>query len=182
LWTKVPLTGPGLLRKWERRLALSTEYGIKSVYAALIGLGTQSAYAPDDQERYIVVAGWSDSLAGRIRSKAPELKVTRVLDRGSTMLTVPRYLPFRNALLALAEHAGQVRVAEISGCEVVTLTGTAPVGWQAPGRAEVVVSYRTPAENGRVRVLLGIPARDLLDLLATVQTEGMLQIDHIYDY
>ena len=182
IWTSVPLTGPGLLRKWERRFALSAEYGIKSVYAALIGLGTQSAYAPDDLDRHIVVAGWSDSLARQIWSKAPELKVARVLDRGYTVLTVPRYLPFRNALLVLGEHAGELRVAEISGCEVVTLTGAAPVGWQAPGRADVVVSYRTPAEGGRVRVLLSVRARDLLDVLATVKTEGMLQIDHIYDY
>jgi hypothetical protein len=64
----------------------------------------------------------------------------------------------------------------------VTLTGTAPTGWQAPGRADVVVSYRTPAERARVRTLLGVRARDLLDVLAALQSEGSFRIDHIYDY
>jgi hypothetical protein len=171
-----------MLRKLERRFALTGEYGIKAVYAWLIGLGTKSAYAPDELQRDIVIAGWSDSLAGRVRSEAPELKVARVLDRGYTLLTIPRYLPFRDALLAMSQHARQLRIAEISGCDTVTLTGTAPVGWQAPGRAEVVTSYRTPAQGGWVRVLLSVPARDLLDVLAAVRTEGAFHVDHIYDY
>jgi hypothetical protein len=182
LWTGVPLTGPGVFRKWERRMALTAEYGIKAVYAKLIGLGTQSAYSPDDLERKIVIAGWSDSLARQLESRAPELKVARRLDRGYTLLTVPRYLPFRHALLALADHARKLRIAEIAGCEIVTLTGTAPWGWQAPARADVVVSYRTPAERGRVRALLSVRARDLLDMLAVLKTEGAFQPDHIYDY
>jgi FAD/FMN-containing dehydrogenase len=182
LWTRVPLMGPGLLRKWERRFALTAEYSIKAVYASLIGLGTQSAYAPDDVERFIVIAGWSDSLAQQLRSRAPELKAARTLDGGYTLLAVPRYLPFREALLALADHAHELRIAEISGCDIVTLTGTAPSGWQAPGRAEVVVSYRIPAERSRVRVLLSVRARDLLDVLAALETEGAFHTDHIYDY
>jgi FAD/FMN-containing dehydrogenase len=182
LWSKVPLTGPGMLRKLERRFALTGEYGIKAVYAWLIGLGTKSAYAPDELQRDIVIAGWSDSLAERVRRQAPELKVARALDRGYTLLTIPRYLPFRDALLVMSQHAGQLRLAEISGCDIVTLTGTAPVGWRAPGRAEVVTSYRTPAQSGWVRVLLSVPARDLLDVLAAVRTEGAFHVDHVYDY
>jgi hypothetical protein len=64
----------------------------------------------------------------------------------------------------------------------VTLTGTAPVGWQAPPRSEVVVSYRTPSEPGRARALLQVQARDLLDVLAALESEGLFRTNHIYDY
>jgi hypothetical protein len=182
LWTTVPLTGPGMIRKWERRFALSAEYGAKTVYAWLIGLGTRSAYAADRPGRDIVVAGWTDAIAREMKTKAPQLTAGRTLDRGYTLLEVERYLPLRDALLALSAHAREVRIAEFSGCEIVTLTGTAPVGWQAPARAGVVVSYRSPAEPGRVRALLQVQARDLLDVLAALESEGLFHTNHIYDY
>jgi hypothetical protein len=47
LWTEVPLAGPGMSRKRERRFALSGEYGITATYDSLIRLGTSSAYEPD---------------------------------------------------------------------------------------------------------------------------------------
>ena len=36
LWTDVPRTGPEMVRKWERRFALSLEYGVEAGYGALI--------------------------------------------------------------------------------------------------------------------------------------------------
>ena len=44
LWADTPAVGHNLLRKWERRFALSTEYLVKAGYAGLIKLGTQSVY------------------------------------------------------------------------------------------------------------------------------------------
>ncbi|HKH92184.1 MAG TPA: FAD-dependent oxidoreductase, partial [Gemmatimonadaceae bacterium] len=51
LWTDVPLGGPGILRKWERRFALSAEYLVKAAYASLIGAGTAAGYSPDELTR-----------------------------------------------------------------------------------------------------------------------------------
>ena len=39
LWTTVPTTGPNLIRKWERRFALTSELLVKEGYARLIKLG-----------------------------------------------------------------------------------------------------------------------------------------------
>ncbi|HEX6598917.1 MAG TPA: FAD-binding oxidoreductase, partial [Gemmatimonadaceae bacterium] len=147
LWTQVPLTGPGMIRKWERRLALSGEYGIKAMYASLIGLGTSSAYEPDQLTREMVVAGWTDSVA-----HDPALrKVSRVgtLDRGYALLQVPRYSPYRDALLALSAHQASVRVAEIGGNGIVTLTGLAPATWTAPARSSVLTAYPALDDGAR---------------------------------
>ncbi|MEP7066611.1 MAG: FAD-binding oxidoreductase [Gemmatimonadota bacterium] len=184
LWTDVPLFGPGLLRKWERRAALSSEYAIKAVYATLIGIGTSSAYDADVQARYAVVAGWSDSLAHEDSggdSGTAALHRVVWLDRRYALLTVPRYTPYRDALLRLARFSDRVRIAEISGNRLVTFTGTAPRTWSIPSRATEVVGYETPAEPGRVRVVLAVDARDLLDVLSVARGEGLL-VDHIYDY
>src|SRR5512146_548322 len=182
LWTDVPWFGPGILRKWERRFALTLEYAVKAVYATVIGFGTGAAYSPDEDQRYLVVAGWSDSLAASDTMAPPSLRRVAWLDRRYALLSAPRYAPFRDALLELARHAARLRVAEISGNAVVTLTGTAPRGWRPPPRSRVVLAYAAPTEASRVRLLLAVEARDLLAVLADVQAGGQLQLDHIYDY
>lgn len=174
LWT-LPWTGSGMLRKWERRFFLSMEYGVKSVYATLIGAATGAGYAPDEMGRHIVVAGWNDSLA------SGGLRRTAWLDRHYALLTVPRYAAYRDALLRLAGRA-DVRVAEINGNHLVTLTGTAARGWRPPARTQVVVAYGVPAEPGRMRLVLAVDARDLLTSLAQAGAGDGMRVDHVYDY
>jgi hypothetical protein len=178
LWTTVPFFGRGFPRKLERRLALTGEFTIKAIYGWLIGLGTGAAYDSDEARRWMVVAGWSDTLAHAISDSV----TARPLYRGYVLLSVPRYAPYRDALLAMADHSDQLRVAEISGCEQVVLTGTAPAGWQSPPRTTVATAYAEPAEPGRIRVLLSVRARDLLTVLAGLKAAGEFKTDHIYDY
>jgi FAD/FMN-containing dehydrogenase len=183
LWTDVPYTGPGFFRKWERRFALTAEYGVKAVYAHVIGLGTAAGYAPDALTRQLVVAGWSDSLSVATPGDTSpgHVRAVRTLDRGYTVLTVGRYDPFRNELLRLSDFAGRLRVAEINGCDVVTVTGIAPRGWKAPARSSAVVAYAVPSDTASSRVLLQVSARDLLDVLRASRATG-LRVDHVYDY
>ena len=182
LWTDVPVVGPGLIRKWERRAALSGEYAVKAVYASVIGIGTSGAYEPDDLTRELVVAGLSDSLRrDRLLSL---LEPVAQLDRGYWVLRVPRYTPYRDALLALSTHHDGVRIAEVGGSSIVTITGLAPAAWLAPARASVITAYPALDDAGRRRVLLSVPARDLLDVLAAERRAGALglRVDHIYDF
>ena len=181
LWFDVPLTGPGFFRKWERRFALSGEYIIKSAYASLIGAGTNAGYVADETKRYAVAVGWSDSL-GVTDSAHSAFKAAMPLDRGYTLLAVDRYNPYRDALLALSDHADRVRLAEISGDEVVTISGTAPAGWLARPHTSVVIAYRMPDEPSRTRMLLRVTARDLLDVLHRLRQEKEFVVEHIYDY
>jgi FAD/FMN-containing dehydrogenase len=181
LWTEVPLGGPGFFRKWERRGALSAEYLVKAAYASLIDAGTSAGYAPDELTRFLVAVGWSDSLRGA-DSPASALQPVRTLDRGYTLLSVPRYDPYRDALLALSDHADRVRLAEVSGADVVTVSGTAPSEWRTPPRSAVVVAYRMPDDQARTRMLLRVQARDLLDVLHLLRTEGRFDVEHVYDY
>ena len=180
LWRDVPRTGPGLLRKWERRFALSAEYGVKAGYAALVGAGTQAGYAPDETARYLVVAGWDD--AATADPALAGVRRVAALDRGYALLAVPRYDAYRDALHALARHATTMRVAEASGCDVITLVGTAPAGWTAPAGLTPVVAYADPANPGRTRALLEVRVLDLLDALAALDRSPGFALEHVYDY
>jgi hypothetical protein len=181
LWSGVPLTGPGFLRKWERRFALSGEYLVKAAYASLIGLGTAAGYAPDELTRHVVAVGWSEPLDASLAGNAHFAKM-RDLGRGYSLLSVGRYDPYRDALLALSDHADCVRIAEINGSEVVTIAGTAPTTWRTPARTSVVVAYGQPDDPARTRMLLRVQARDLLEVLRGMRAGGQFKVEHIYDY
>ena len=185
LW-QLPATGPGILRKWERRLALSAEYGVKAGYAKVIGAGTAAGYETDALERYAVLAGGplaSDAIPSAVADSAMTgLRTVRTLDRGYTLVAARRYLPLRDALLALSDQAASVRIAELSGNDRVAITGTAPRGWQPPASVRPVLAYAVPADPRFVRALLEVPVRDLLDVLAGLRREHAFVVDHVYDY
>lgn len=47
---------------------------------------------------------------------------------------------------------------------------------------EVLYGMRMAADPSRMRVLLRVPASEVLDALRHIEAEGALRVDHIYDY
>ena len=183
LWTEVPLWGAHPIRKWERKLFLSLEYGFKAAYASLIGWGTHAAYEPQADRMQMVVTGWSDSLA----SSAPGLTVVTRLDSVHTLVATPRYDGFRDAALALARTGAPVTITEIAGNDDILLTGVAPSDWRwrgSGGRVEYALAL--PSDASHKRVTMRVPVRDLLGVLASLDAESRgghgLAVDHVYDY
>jgi hypothetical protein len=82
----------------------------------------------------------------------------------------------------LSSDASRIRVAEISGSDFVTISGTAPAAWRTPPRSRAVLAYQTPDDPRRNRILLRTNARDLLTLIHKLREEGLFRIEHIYDY
>jgi hypothetical protein len=64
LWETTPAE-PNVVRKVERRLALTLEYGIKAGYGWAIKLGTESVYDPEQEEIMARAEGVTPELAQR---------------------------------------------------------------------------------------------------------------------
>jgi len=62
LWKESPLWGPDVVRKWERRFALSVEYAAKAVYGGIIWWGTGAVYLPEN----LVIHAWIVDAPDRI--------------------------------------------------------------------------------------------------------------------
>jgi FAD/FMN-containing dehydrogenase len=179
LWTEVPLWGRHPIRKWERKLILSLEYGIKAGYATLIEKATRATSAPQAERMQWVVTGWDDSLAAR------DGRIQRVaqLDTVHTLVATPRYDEFRDLLLQLAPSAGSLRIKEIAGNDDIFLTGVAPAGWQYGGNDAVVTHVLPlPTDSLKKRVAVRVPVRHLLPFLAGIEAEDRVAVDHVYDY
>jgi FAD/FMN-containing dehydrogenase len=179
LWTDVPLWGPAPLRKWERRLSMTVEYGIKAVYARMLGGATGAAYAPQDLRISAVVYGDTASLAPR----DARVLARRQIGPRHALVTVERYDPFWQVMRDAARRGESAPLVEIAGNDDIVVTGVAPRDWRYVGPdAEFLYALPLPTDAQRIRPVLKVRTRDLLPFLRRVEAEGRMTVDHVYDY
>jgi hypothetical protein len=175
LWTDVPINGPHLFRKLERRFALSAEYGVKAVYGALIAFAT-GAYAPEEERIYARIDGATDA-AFRNRD------VEKVADqgKGAYIVRMPRYEAFTQSAVALL-GAG-TRFVDIAGNDQVLVTAIAPVALneRALQFGAVLFSSSTLTNRVRKRLAIRVPVTQLHRAVPELRTAGA-NIEHLYDY
>jgi hypothetical protein len=178
LWTDVPLVGPGIVRKWERRYALTTEYAIKAVYGKLIEKATRATYTPALMTTDVVVdslpEGWTPPARVSVQRRLPD---------GRVLLSLPRYFDFRIAATALAQQG--VRIDDVAGNGVaapilVTVwagddTKLPPGDWRELFEQPLTL----PAQTRRIALLM--PVGKLSTFLAQAPAMG-LTVEHVYDY
>jgi FAD/FMN-containing dehydrogenase len=179
VWTTVPFFGPHVIRKWERKLFLTAEYGFKAIYASLIAGATHAAYEPEAERMQMVMTRWSDSLT----TVRPAPAVVARLDGVHTLISTPRYDGFRDAMLGFASSAAPPRISEIAGNDDILLTGVAPADWSWHGdHGRVLYALTLPSDAGRKRITMQVHVAELLPVLATIRSEQRVVVDHIYDY
>ena len=176
LWSATPALGNNLLRKWERRFALSTEYLVKAGYAWLIKLGTQSVY---EAARPVTAVALD-------RAPAPMPAALRELQRiegtgDAVLVTVPRYRAFMAYAQALAAQGLAFR--EIAGnrgpivASVIVRTEAAPQA--APLRTVFVQPILT--QPGWERRVIALPVPELAAQLRRWRAADV-QVEHLYDF
>lgn len=176
LWMTVPMNGPGMLRKWERRYALSTEYLIKAVYAKVIEFATRQSYIPAAMTTYAVV-----DVAPKSIPRELNIQVVKMLPDGSTLLSMPRYYNFRIAATQLA----------LSGSKLVDIAGNhsqilVTVWKRTDGRIEnnnVRILFEQPIITmpGYERVGMILSVTKLSDFLFNAPKSNLI-VEHVYDY
>ncbi len=175
LWSRTPLSGPGMLRKWERRYALTTEYLVKGLYAILIKAATQAGYEAPLAVTAVVI----DRLPAS-QSSLPELVEVAALDGGGHLVTVPRYDAFKDYARALAE-AG-VEFQEIAGNRgVIVVSLLSPTRPQVDVRHQLLLEQQILTEPGNSRYVVRMQVASLAELLRSVTAAGM-KLEHVYDY
>lgn len=177
LWTQTPLWGKGFLRKWERKLSMSLELGIKAAYGWLIAVGSGAVYDPEADLMQMVVANAEGAAPAGTR-----LKVIEPLGDGRVLAATPRYDGFRDVMLALARSGSSLKLEEIAGNREILLTGVASRDWRYPGTlAQVAYTLPMPTDRDRKRVTARVPTAQLVAFLREAQQSGLV-VDHIYDY
>jgi len=175
-----PTSGPNLIRRWERRFALSLELLVKEAYGWLIKLGTQAVYDAPKPVTSVVLAKvpMVDASTPAGCSGAPQSMVA-----DGVLTTLPRYEAFTTCSRWVARQG--IAFREIAGNrgEIVVslLVPDAWAGSAAPSRTLFTQPILT--RPGTQRVVLATQVDQLAALLAPVEAQqGAAAIEHVYDY
>jgi hypothetical protein len=174
LWSDTPAFGPNLVRKWERRYALTTEYAVKAAYGKLIEWATRAAYDPALMTTQVVVDHAPDTLPAQV-------KKVRSLPDGRAVLDLPRYYGFRIAATELAEAGANLQ--DIAGNTSVILVTL----WRnsddrlPPGAHRILFEQPLLTMPGKTRVALVLPVAQLSTFLLDARRAG-ITVEHVYDY
>jgi hypothetical protein len=175
LWADIPATGPNMVRKWERRFALTTEYLIKIGYAKLIKLGTSSVYDTPLLVTAVVVGS-----TPTFNPAFPDIKPISELPSGGILLTVPRYEAFMTYSQALADQG--LDFSEIAGNSTFILVSVlVPDSWKPDETLSPLLLQPILTRAGIQRVLLAVPVTALAKFLRQSKLES-LQVEHVFDY
>jgi hypothetical protein len=160
LWSTTDLVGPDILRKWERKYALTSEYLVKAAYGWLLGKATAAGY------------------------EKPLMVTAVVLDTVPQAVTfLPRYHRFTAASQETADGGGNFREIAGNGADADILVSVlVPSGWGSQG-VEAQVLFRQPiiTRPGTDRVALVMPVGSLAANLRALATQGTA-IEHVFDY
>jgi len=177
LWLETGWWGPDLLRKWERKYALTTEYGIKALYGWLIERATRASF----ETPVPVTAVLGERLPEGIGKELPELQVLERRADGSVLFTVPRYQAFSDYAAALADGGAVFR--EIAGNRsAILVSALVPQEWEPAGSdAKVLFTQPIITRPAVKRIALVVPVGSLSALLNALRGPGM-ELEHVYDY
>jgi hypothetical protein len=171
LWIETKLSGPHILRKWERKAWLSLDYGVEAAYCGLIELASHAVYGIEDDATYALVENAPDAVLAGI----PAVRRVKSIGTGSFIVRMPRYQKFtETAGQLLRAHA---RFAEIAGNRQIMVTAVVRRDWifQLPA-GELLFSGEILTDGLSKRVALRVPVADLGAIT------GGLPVEHIYDY
>jgi hypothetical protein len=172
--------GPNVVRRVERRLALTLEYGLKGGYGWVIRTGTESVYEPDAPEILARAEGVSPDLAQRESG----LRIVQAGENGTALVALPRFEAFNQLVPRLLEQG--VRFSEIAGNDEILVTVLAPSGWRYERpEGQVLFSLPVPSQPSRARFALKVPVASLqmvVEEVARATPSGSVVLEHMYDY
>jgi hypothetical protein len=177
LWKETSLWGPDMIRKWERKYILTTEYGVKAIYGWIIERLTTMGYEPPIPLTAVLV----DRLPPGAADELPDLTVLRVLPDSSVLVTVPRYDAFKHHALGLARHGA--RFVEIAGNRSPVLVSyLVPAGWsEDESRHTIMLRQPILTRPATQRIVISVPVDGLQAVLVEFD-EPRFDLEHVYDF
>lgn len=177
VWTS-PLPREALsLRAWERRYALTTEYGAKALYGWLIMAATRASYDPTVPLTRTSLDALPADLAGH-----PEIQVVSRGDDG-VVVDLPRYQAFTGHARALARRGLNFRAIAGNRGRIV-LSVVVPRAWQLPPDptgAQVLFVQPILTDPASARFVLVTTVPELAATLRALDRPSVL-LEHVYDY
>jgi len=176
LWSETSMWGPDPIRKWERKLALTIEYGGKILYGGFTNLGAQATYGGADVEKiYAVTGGVTDDM------RNTDLEVVKNIDAQRQLIRITRFEYFSDTVPGLLERG--VRFEEIAGNQEIlfTLLGPQDADYSFP-HGEYLFDLPVLTQPGLTRAAIKVRVADLPLFFEELKAREAISFEHMYDY
>jgi hypothetical protein len=176
LWNDTSLWGPDPIRKWERKLALTIEYGGKFLYGSFTNLGAQATYGGADVEKiYAVTRGITDEMQSK------DLEIAKQIDDERQLLRITRFEYFSNTVPGLLERG--VQFEEIAGNHEIlfTLLGSQDADYNFE-YGDYLFDLPILTQPGQTRAAVKVRVGDMAQFFEELKTREDIRFEHMYDY
>ncbi len=176
LWQETSLTGPNIIRKWERKIILSAEYAFKAFYAWIIQLGSHAAYGVESGDTYARIKNTPTAFF----KDAPDVRKVKNTARDEYIAIFPREQPFTDTLIKIIKTP--VEFVDIAGNQAILVTAVAPKKWNYNfNNAPLLFTMPILTQPELQRLVARVPVTSLMNFLRYLQDKKIM-IEHIYDY
>jgi hypothetical protein len=174
LWKETTPWGLHPIRKWERRIVLSAEYGVKALYGGLVRAAAEHIRGAEDAGVHVLAENVSNQVLAD-----PRIRKVKAAGPRAYILRLPRGPAFTEIVPALTRQG--VRFRDIAGHDEIFLTVRAPRAWAfglGPGR--LVLAEPLHTDRSRQRAGIAAPVSALHTVLAGLTRSGAT-LEHLYD-
>lgn len=171
LWAHLPMSGPNLIRRWERRFLLSTELLVKAGYGQLIRIGSETVY---DAAKPVTAVRLSR--APTPDAQHPDYQVLQP----DGLASIPRYEGFKTYSLWIAAQGIDFREVAGNDGEIV-LSLLVPDTWHARG-VRPLFEQPVLTRPGTRRAVVATTVPQLAGVLRQALTSPGVVVEHVYDY
>jgi len=174
LW-QISLWGPDPIRKWERKFALTLEYGGKALYGGFTKWGSEATYGGSDTEKiYAVTSGTQDDMLNK------DLEVVEQSD-DQQLIRITRFEYFSDTVPGLMEKG--VHFIEIAGNKEIlfTLIGSPDADYNFE-HGEYLFDLPILTQPELTRVAVKISVADIGTFLQELKSHSDVKFEHMYDY
>lgn len=173
LWTETTWFGPQILRKWERKYVLTSEFLFKGIYGKLMKMGSESVFGETLLNTVVLV----DKLPNEITKET----VLEEFPDSTALLSLPRYAAFTPAIQQLANQG--INVKEVAGNNSVILISvlTPKSTTLNIPNTQALFTQNITSKEDQQRIVLVTPVPNLCQMLRSLKKQGIV-VEHIYDF
>ena len=176
VWGDTPFFGANFIRKLERKLIFTAEFGFKAAYAKIIGFGAQTAYEASDGLVTMHIIADADSLV----HIDPRIRVLRDFGEGDLVVTLPRWGGFTEIMPKLA--AAGAEFVEISGNDEILITTVEDQEVKiGPDNARFLFNSMIISPANKKRSVYVVRIEDLSRALNSLERNN-IELEHVFDF
>lgn len=175
IWSETDFLGPNFIRKIERKLFLTMEFGFKTIYAKLIAFASETTYEPSDGLIYLTA-----NIPQDVLKNLPEEATVIIRSNDLYIISVPRWGKFTEIIPELSSLG--LEYVDISGHKRIVVSTISNKAEANPYTNAIKLFDSTfVAGSNMNRNVVEVNINELDEFFIELNNKGH-KLEHIYDF